>query len=75
MKTSLPLLGKRLTPRQRAAVELLAEGLGNEEIAMKLGISEGRVEKLIQGASQRLGLWRRAPLTKWWWKTGRFSSR
>jgi|GEM_PF-5868803 DNA-binding NarL/FixJ family response regulator len=68
MKNSL---GKPITARQRAVVELLAEGYSNQEIATQLRISEGRVEKLIQGASWRLGLWRRAPLTKWWIKIGR----
>ncbi|HEU0011609.1 MAG TPA: LuxR C-terminal-related transcriptional regulator [Verrucomicrobiae bacterium] len=72
-------MGKKLTARQRAAVELLAAGFMNKEIADKLGNSEGRVEKLIQGASRRLGLWRRSPITKWWWKigckTGRKTSR
>ena len=33
-----------LTPREREVIELIVEGLGNKQIAARLGISEKTVE-------------------------------
>jgi len=51
-------IGRRrvmLTPRQREVAELLEQGLGNGEIATRLGIHEKTVEGHVQAIVGRLG--------------------
>lgn len=49
-----------LTARERQALELLARGLSNEEIATRLGISEKTVRNLVSTLFDKLGVPSRA---------------
>ena len=47
---------RKLTDRQRQIWELISQGLGNKEIAVRLGISENTVERHVTCIYQRLGV-------------------
>jgi DNA-binding NarL/FixJ family response regulator len=49
-----------LTPRETDVMQLVAEGLGTGEIALKLSYSERTVKNIIQGLTTRLDLRNRA---------------
>jgi DNA-binding NarL/FixJ family response regulator len=49
-----------LTPRQRVVIELVAEGLRNQEIADRLGISLHTVRRHVEALLKRLGVHTRA---------------
>ncbi len=49
-----------LTPRQREVAELVADGLGNREIARRLGLSDRTVEKHVAALFDVLGVRSRA---------------
>lgn len=51
-----------LTPGQRAVVELIAEGLTNEQIADRLGLSKQTVKNHITAALRANGLSNRTQL-------------
>ena len=51
-----------LTERERAIVELVAEGLDNREIAARLYLSEGTVRNHMSAILQKLGLKNRTQL-------------
>jgi len=51
-----------LTPRQREIIALVAEGLSNQEIGERLGISEGTVKQHLQRIFERLGVRNRTAL-------------
>ena len=55
-------LNDDLTERERAIVELVAEGLDNKEIAAKLYLSEGTVRNHISAILQKLDLKNRTQL-------------
>lgn len=55
-------LSDDLTERERAIVELVAEGLDNKEIAAKLYLSEGTVRNHISAILQKLDLKNRTQL-------------
>jgi NarL family two-component system response regulator LiaR len=44
-----------LTPREHDVLRLLSEGLGNQEIGVRLGISGETVRTHVQKACKRLG--------------------
>lgn len=52
--------GLDLTPRQRVVIELVAEGLRNQEIADRLGISLHTVRRHVEALLKRLGVHTRA---------------
>jgi DNA-binding CsgD family transcriptional regulator len=52
----------QLTPRELSAAELVARGLGNREVAARLGISENTVKKMLKHINERNGLHSRAEL-------------
>lgn len=49
-----------LTPRQREVLTLLAEGLGNAQIATRLSISEKTVRNHVSNLFDKLGVWTRS---------------
>ena len=51
-----------LTPRERSIVELAAENVRNQEIAARLGISEGTVKVHLHNIYDKLGLSNRTEL-------------
>jgi PAS domain S-box-containing protein len=54
--------GRRLTDRQTAVLELVADGLGNKEIAHELGISEQAVKEHVSNLLRLLSAPNRAAL-------------
>jgi pimeloyl-ACP methyl ester carboxylesterase/DNA-binding CsgD family transcriptional regulator len=49
-----------LSPREREVLTLIAEGLGNAQIAGRLGISEKTVRNHVSNLFDKLGVWTRA---------------
>ncbi|TMB94800.1 MAG: PAS domain-containing protein [Chloroflexi bacterium] len=56
--------GRRLTDRQTAVLELVANGLGNKEIAHELGISEQAIKEHVSALLRRLEANNRAALAE-----------
>jgi two-component system, NarL family, nitrate/nitrite response regulator NarL len=54
-----------LTPRQMETVELIVEGLGNQEIALRLGVSLNTVKKSIYRIFDKLGVSNRVELVRY----------
>jgi two-component system nitrate/nitrite response regulator NarL len=51
-----------LTRRQREFVQLVAEGMGNREIALQLGVSQNTVKKHLTKTFEKLGVSSRVEL-------------
>jgi pimeloyl-ACP methyl ester carboxylesterase/DNA-binding CsgD family transcriptional regulator len=49
-----------LSPREREVLGLVAEGLGNAEIAARLGISDKTVRNHVSNVFDKLGVWTRS---------------
>jgi non-specific serine/threonine protein kinase len=47
---------RRLTPRERQVAALVADGLRNKEIAVRLGIAERTAETHVQRLLEKLGV-------------------
>jgi DNA-binding NarL/FixJ family response regulator len=60
-----PREARALTRRELEVVALAASGLGNEEIAERLGISEATVKKHLGSARRTIGVKRRARAAVW----------
>ena len=56
---------KRLTERERQVLELLASGLGNDEIAQQLGLSGQTVRNCLSVVYRKLGVGSRAEAVRW----------
>lgn len=56
---------EKLTPREKEVMELLAEGLSNQEIAEQLVISKHTVARHREKIMQKLGLHNRSDLVKY----------
>ena len=54
-----------LSPREREVAELVSEGNTTKEIALDLGISQGRVKDCIANACRKQGLQGRTQLAVW----------
>jgi two-component system, NarL family, response regulator DegU len=52
----------RLTPREEQVVSLVAEGIGNREVAQRLGIKENTVKKALLRIYDKLGVSNRVEL-------------
>jgi non-specific serine/threonine protein kinase len=55
----------RVTPRKMAVVRLVAQGLGNKEIAQRMSISERTVEAHLEQVRNQLGFHNRAQIVAW----------
>jgi DNA-binding NarL/FixJ family response regulator len=64
----------RLTPRQRDVAACIAEGLNNEEIAERLGITQGTAANHIEHMLDRLGLRSRTQIAVWAVERGLYCS-
>lgn len=60
----------RLTPRQREVVALVAQGLTNCQIGVRLGISESAVRAHLGKALRLTGRPDRASVAVWWCQSG-----
>jgi pimeloyl-ACP methyl ester carboxylesterase len=58
--------GPALTVRQQEVAELVARGLTNREIAVRLGIEERSAEGHVERIRDRLGFRSRAQVAAWW---------
>jgi DNA-binding CsgD family transcriptional regulator len=56
----------RLSPRQTAVAELVADGCSNHEIARRLRVTDGTVKKHVSASLRALGLQRRTQLAIAW---------
>jgi DNA-binding NarL/FixJ family response regulator len=54
-----------LSPRERDVLELLREGLGNKQIATRLGIGETTVKSHLRKAFERIGVTDRTSAALW----------
>jgi DNA-binding CsgD family transcriptional regulator len=61
----------QLSDRQRSVLALLVDGLGNREIAVRLGCSIGTIENHVTKLLKRATVDNRAALTARFWKTQR----
>jgi DNA-binding CsgD family transcriptional regulator len=64
----------RLTPRQRDVATCIAEGLSNEELAKRLGITDGTAANHIEHILNRLGLRNRTQIAVWAVERGLYRS-
>lgn len=53
--TMLPLYGKGLSPRERELLQLLAQGLSEKEIAVRLGIGRRTIHTYLERVRHKLG--------------------
>ena len=60
----------RLTPRECEIAQLVAEGLTNEDIATRLGISNQTVRHTLVKIYLKAGVSNRASLTRFWLTSG-----
>jgi len=54
-----------LTPREREVLSLVAEGMSNRAIALRLDITEGTVKAHLTSVYQRIGVLDRAEAARW----------
>jgi len=54
-----------LTPREREVLSLVAEGMPNRAIALRLDITEGTVKAHLTNVYQRIGVLDRAEAARW----------
>jgi len=54
-----------LTPREREVLSLVAEGMSNRAIALRLDITEGTVKAHLTNVYQRIGVLDRAEAARW----------
>lgn len=61
-----------LSPREKELLLLVAEeGLSHKEIALRMGIAQGSVKRIVSAIGKRLGLAPSQPqlhMTIWYWK-------
>ncbi|MER7546153.1 alpha/beta fold hydrolase [Spirillospora sp. NPDC127506] len=55
-----------LTPRQREVAALVADGMSNRQIALRLGIRERSAEGHVERIRHRLDVHSRAQIAAWW---------
>lgn len=60
----------KLTPREEQVTILVAQGMTNREIAVKLIISERTVEDHVRNAMSKVDARSRVRLAVWWVKDG-----
>ncbi len=65
-----PAPGGSLSPRERQVLQLVADGLTNDQIAEHLGISDGTVKNHVTNIYTKLGVGARAEAVAWAWRNG-----
>jgi len=59
--------GSRIpTEKERQVIELVAQGLKNDEVAQKIGATEYAVKNYVHAIYDKLGLWNRVELALWY---------
>ena len=59
-----------LTPRQQEIASLIAKGLTNKEIALRLNLREGYVANQLRESYDATGMGNRIELASWWREHG-----
>ena len=59
---------RQLTERELRVVQLVAEGLTNQELAQKLDRSEHVIKNWLRVIYDKVGMWTRLELALWWVK-------
>ena len=54
-----------LTPREREVLSLVAEGMSNQAIALRLDVTEGTVKAHLTNVYQRIGVLDRTEAARW----------
>lgn len=65
---------RQLTVRELRVIELVAEGLSNQDIAQKLDRSEYVIKNWLRVIYDKVGMWTRLELALWWVKREHESS-
>lgn len=65
-ETSAPAGAERLTPRERQVIALVCEGLSNQELAARLGVSQGTIRRHTSSIYAKLGAANRAQAAAIW---------
>jgi DNA-binding CsgD family transcriptional regulator len=65
---------RKLSPREREVVELIAAGLTGRQVAERLGIAVGTVRALTQAARHKLGVGAGGRLVAWLTERGGWST-
>jgi DNA-binding CsgD family transcriptional regulator len=60
--------GVRLTPREKEVASLVSQGLTNNAIAERLGVTRHAVDSVLRSAFRRVGVASRAGLAAWYSK-------
>jgi DNA-binding CsgD family transcriptional regulator len=60
------LWGRHLTRGQAVVAEAVAEGISNDEAALRLGLAPQTIKFHLSAVYLRLGLTSRLQLTRWW---------
>jgi DNA-binding CsgD family transcriptional regulator len=60
-----------LSPLEREVAALVAEGLANADIALKLGLSRSTTKDYVANACHKLGVSGRTALGVWWVTKGK----
>jgi DNA-binding NarL/FixJ family response regulator len=58
--------GGRVRNRERAIIELVAQGLTNRDVAEAIGTTEYVVKNYLRVIYDKLGLWNRVELALWY---------
>jgi DNA-binding NarL/FixJ family response regulator len=58
--------GEELSPREREAIELIAAGLTNKEVAARMGVSMSTVKGYMVDIFRKTGASNRTAAVVWW---------
>jgi DNA-binding NarL/FixJ family response regulator len=58
--------GEELSPREREAIEFIAAGLTNKEVAVQMGVSMSAVKGYVTDIFRKAGVNNRTSAALWW---------